>query len=166
MDETKCPTCGATGKGVKSITLHSLLRPEKQALIGDNSYFFCGSPGCETVYFAEIGGETFPREDLTVRVGVKESAPPRPVCYCFGHSIETIFDEVERTGKITVIAGIKKRIAAEGCSCETRNPQGACCLGTVEDVVRAAYARFSVEEGSHKTKNMELNCCGPDSCCK
>lgn len=164
MDEARCPTCDATGKGVKTITLRSLLRPEKQALIGDTRYLFCGATGCETVYFAETGGETFSMEDLTVRVGVKESASPRPVCYCFGHSIEEIFDEVERTGKSTVAAGIRKRIAAEGCSCETRNPQGTCCLGTVEGVVRDAYARFGIEASAPEGK--EKSCCGPDDCCK
>lgn len=166
MDEAKCPACGAEGKKVKTTTLRSLLRPEKQALIGDSHYFFCGSMGCETVYFSNEGSRTFSTLDMTVRVGIKESAPPRPVCYCFGHSMEKIFDEVERTGKSTVIADIKRRMAEEGCSCETNNPQGACCLGTVEGVVRGAYARLGVEESAPKSKSDDKGCCGPGGCCK
>lgn len=158
MDEAKCPACGSEGKRVKTTTLRSLLRPEKRELIGDSHYFFCGSMGCETVYFTKEGEKTFSTSDLTVRVGIKESAPPRPVCYCFGHSVEEIFDEVERTGKSTVATDIRRRMAEAGCSCETKNPQGACCLGTVESVVRAAYARFDVEVSALKTKGVDRGC--------
>ena len=166
MDDAKCPACGAEGKGMKAITLRSLLRPEKQALIGGHSYFFCGSSGCITVYFTKDGNRTFSTSDLTVRVGVKESVSPRPVCYCFDHGAEEIYEEVERTGKSTVTADIRKRIAAEGCSCETKNPQGACCLGTVEGVVRAAYDRFGIEESASKAKGEDKGCCGTGGCCK
>lgn len=166
MDDARCPDCGAEGKGVKAITLRFLLRPEKRTLIGDYRYFFCGSPGCEIVYFSEGSHRTFSRADLTVRVGVKESSPPRPACYCFGHSVEEIFDEVERTGKSTVVADIRRRMAEEGCSCETKNPSGSCCLGTVEGVVQAAYARFGVEAIAPKAKDEDKGCCGSDGCCK
>lgn len=166
MDDPRCPACGAEGKGVKAITLRSLLRPEKQTLIGDYRYFFCGSPGCEIVYFIEGGNRTFIRADLTVRVGDKEVSPPRPICYCFGHSMEEIFDEVEMTGKSTVAGEITRRIKEEGCSCETRNPAGSCCLGTVQGYVREAYARFGIEEGVSKAKGEDKGCCDPDHCCK
>lgn len=166
MDGAKCPACGAERKRVKTVTLRSLLRPEKQAEVGVEQYFFCGSMGCETVYFSEEGKKGFSTSDLTVRVGIKESVSPRPVCYCFGHSVEEIFDEVERTGKSTVTADIRRRMEEEGCSCETKNPQGGCCLGTVESVVQAAYARIDVEVSVLKTKGVDKGCCGPSGCCK
>lgn len=166
MDDAKCPVCSAEGKGVKTITLRSLLRPEKQAAVGEVQYFFCGSAGCKTVYFTKEVSRTFSTSDLTVRVGVKEFVSPRPVCYCFGHGVEDICDEVEQTGKSTVAADIRKRIAAEGCSCETKNPQGVCCLGTVEGVVRAAYARFGVEESAPKAKGEDKGCCCSSGCCE
>ena len=166
MDEAKCPACGVEGKRVKTITLRSLLRPEKQAAVGEGQYFFCGSMGCETVYFTEEGEKTFSTLDLTVRVGIKEFVSPRPVCYCFDHNMEEIFDEVERTGRSTVVADIRKRIQEVGCSCETQNPQGACCLGTVQGVVLAAFARFGGEEGSPKMEGEEKGCCGSGDCCK
>ena len=155
-----------SGKQVKAITLRFLIRPGKVPEIGEKAYFFCGSPDCDTVYFTEDGSRSFSREDLTVRVGVKESSPPRPVCYCFNHNVEEIFDEVARTGKSTVVADIKKRMAEEGCSCDTKNPQGACCLGAVESVVRMAFARFGVEENAQKVKGEDKGCCGPGGCCK
>lgn len=166
MDNAKCPVCSAEGKGVKAITLRSLLRPEKQTLIGNSHYFFCGSMGCETVYFTKEGHRTFSASDLTVRVGIKESAPPRPVCYCFGHSMEEILDEVERTGKSTVTADIRRRMAEEKCSCETKNPQGSCCLGTVEGLVQTAYARFGFEASVPKSKDDDQGFCGPGGCCE
>ena len=165
MDEAKCPACGVEGKRVKTITLRSLLRPEKQAAVGEGQYFFCGSMGCETVYFTEEGEKTFSTLDLTVRVGIKEFVSPRPVCYCFDHNMEEIFDEVERTGRSTVVADIRKRIQEVGCSCETQNPQGACCLGTVEGIVQTAHARFG-GEGNWKTEGGNKGCCGPGDCCK
>lgn len=166
MDDAKCPVCGAEGKGVKVITLRSLLRPEKQMLIGDYRYFFCCSPGCEIVYFTKGASQTFSKADLTVRVGVKEFSPPRPICYCFGHSVEEIFDEVERAGKSKVVNEITRRIKEEGCSCETKNPTGTCCLGTVQEYVREAYAKFGVEDGASKAKSEDKGCCGSDHCCK
>lgn len=168
MNESKrkCPACDAAGKPVKLVTLRALLKPEKSAEIDDKSYLFCGSPGCGLAYFSEDGSRTFSKEDLTVRVGIKESVSPRPVCYCFDHSMEEIFDEVERTGKSTVVADIRKRIQEEGCSCETKNPQGGCCLGTVQGVVQAAFARFGGEEGGTKVEGEEKGCCGPADCCK
>lgn len=161
----KCPACGVAGKPVKTLTLRSLLRPEKKMEIADKNYLFCGSPGCDLVYFSEDGSSTFAKNDLTVRVGVKENSPPRPVCYCFDHSIEGIFDEVERTGRSTVVDDIRMRIQEEGCSCETKNPQGGCCLGTVESVARAAHTRFGKKENG-KTAGGNKECCGPGDCCK
>lgn len=166
MDEARCPACGGEEKEVKAITLRSLLRPEKQTLIDDSRYFFCGAPGCEIVYFSDGGSRTFIKTDLTLRVGVKEDSPPRTICYCFGHSVEEIFEEVERTGKSTVADKITRRIKEEGCSCETKNPRGTCCLGTVQEYVREAYAKFGVEEGNSKATGEDKECCGPNHCCE
>ena len=165
MNEAKCPSCGIKGKRVGTITLRSLLTPDKQVSVENNTYFFCGSVGCETVYFAGVGAAAFSTADLTVRVGIKETSPPRPVCYCFGHDIEEIIGEVERTGKSTVVADIRKRIREDGCSCETRNPQGACCLGTVQGIAEEALARFVAKGGGPGTEGKEKGCCGADSCC-
>ena len=131
-----CPRCGADGRPVKPVTLRALLKPESVALVEEKeSYFFCGAAACDVVYFAP-GGRIFLKPDLTVRVGSKEVAAPRPLCYCFGHSMESIAEEIERTGRSTVVADIRRRMQEEGCSCETKNPAGRCCLSTVEQCVR------------------------------
>jgi hypothetical protein len=88
-----CPSCGTDGKPVKTHTVRSLVRPEKLGCITWESYFFCNSPGCETVYFTPSGKSALTKSDLTVRVGMKESSPPRPICYCFDHTMDEIVKE-------------------------------------------------------------------------
>lgn len=139
-----CPCCGAAGQPVKPITLRALLKPESAAQVRDEGSYFscgasCGAAACDVVYFAP-GSQVFLKADLAVRVGSKESAPPRPLCYCFGHTMESVAAEIERTGRSTVIADIRRRMQEEGCSCETKNPAGRCCLGTVEQFVREQLA--------------------------
>lgn len=139
-----CPCCGAAGQPVRPLTLRALLKPESAAQVKeDGGYFFCGSfcgaAACDVVYFAP-GSQVFLKDDLIVRVGSKESAPPRPLCYCFGHTMESVAAEIERAGRSTVIADIRRRMQEEGCSCETKNPAGRCCLGSVEQFVREQFA--------------------------
>lgn len=134
-----CPSCGNKGRAVKTTTLYSLIRKERQESITQSRYFFCDSKGCDVVYFTEGSGQTFYKQDLVVRVGVKEDSPPRTICYCFNHTIEEIFDEIKRTGKSTVMDDIRTHMKKGGCSCETKNPQGSCCMGTVEYFVNEAF---------------------------
>lgn len=151
-----CPCCGASGQPVKPLTLRALLKPESAARVTEEgSYFFCGAfcgvAACDVVYFAP-GSQVFLKADLTVRVGSKESASPRPLCYCFGHTMESITAEIERTGTSTAVADIRRRIREEGCSCETKNPAGRCCLGAVEQFVREQLASSGKEAEAAKPK--------------
>ena len=136
-----CPACGHKGRQVKRVTLESLLRPERRPDIAEGPYHVCTTPDCETVYFSPDGGATFCRSDLIVRFGLKEASPPRPVCYCFDHSIEGIHDEIRHTGKSTVVASIKTDMQGPACRCEYTNPLGACCLSSVHAVVAEGFRR-------------------------
>ena len=158
---TQCLSCGREGKAVKTTTLHSLIKADRQDRIRDSKYLFCGSQGCEVVYFTKDGSHAFYKEDLTVRVGIKESSPPRPICYCFNHSVEEIFDEIQRTGKSTVIDDIKSRIKSDGCSCEVKNPQGSCCLSTVKPFVNEALRQFGKEVDETVAGTGHKDCCRP-----
>jgi copper chaperone CopZ len=139
-----CPSCKNKGKRVPSITLNSLLRPECVQRVGEGQWFFCASATCDLVYF-DAQGQTFSQADLTVRVGIKETSAgqdprlPRPVCYCFNHTIESIDQEVRQTGQSTALNDIKTKMK-DGCWCETKSPQGSCCLGTVSTYVKRALA--------------------------
>lgn len=147
----RCPSCCKEGSAVKAATLRSLIGKERQGHITVNHYFFCGSHSCDIVYFPEGGSRAFYKEDLTVRVGVKESEAPRQICYCFNHTVEGIFDEIKQTGKSTVLDDIKSRMKNDGCSCETKNPRGSCCLDTVKYFVNETAALTG-----HK------DCCRPE----
>jgi hypothetical protein len=102
---------------------------------------------CDAVCF-NAEGQTFSKGNLTVRVGVKQTPadwgpqPPRHpghVCYRFDHTIESIEQEVQQTGQSMVLNDIKTRMK-DGCGCETKSPQGTCCLGTVGRFVNRALA--------------------------
>lgn len=131
-----CPECGRKGARVETQTLQHLLRDPLAAEIGEKPYYFCRTPDCETVYFSTSAAPVFHKPDLKVRVGLKETEDPIPVCYCFGHTRASIWEEIERTGKSTVIDSVKWEVEQGHCRCEVTNPSGNCCLGDVTGVVR------------------------------
>ena len=153
----ECPTCGEKGKPVKEITLQTLLKPEAKSRISVGSYRFCGSENCEVVYFSETRGSIFNKDELLVRVGIKETLGPRHLCYCFDHSIEEIEDQVHQTGDATVLEDIKTRMK-EACWCETKSPMGSCCLATVTKHVKAAKAKYGSDVVKAETMEEE-DCC-------
>jgi hypothetical protein len=89
------------------------------------AYRFCAQPDCEVVYFDRDAGSVFDKSDLRVRVGLKESSDPIPICYCFDLTLSDL-----RTG-IDVVSVIGAETRAGHCACEVKNPQGSCCLGNV-----------------------------------
>ena len=130
-----CPLSSAKGKKVDRITPASLLVDPSR--LGDGPFFFCPDPDCEVVYFTASGDEIYRKADLTVRVGLKETEDPVPVCYCFEFTRAMLREEIERTGATTIPQKIQEEIAAGRCACEVKNPQGTCCLGNVNAAVRA-----------------------------
>ena len=62
----------------------------------------------------------------------------RLVCYCFGHTVESIREEIDRTGQSTVLPTVAARVKAGDCRCELLNPDGTCCLGELNRVVKEA----------------------------
>ena len=153
-----CPHCGAPGKPVKPVTLESLLKPDALARAGSANYRFCPGERCEVVYFAERNGQVFAKSDLKIRVGIKETVAPRQVCYCFDHTVGEIHEEVGLTGKSTVLDDIKTRMK-EACWCETKNPQGSCCLSTVTRCVKAALERNANPAAQPTRREMAEDCC-------
>src|SRR5215470_9528026 len=126
-----CPVNGARSKQVDLLTVKSLVR---QLPLGmpNTQYYFCEAQDCEVVYFAlDSQAPVFRRADLLVRVGVKESADPIPVCYCFGFTRGDIRDEIAETGRSTIAGRITTEVKAGNCACEVKNPSGKCCLGSV-----------------------------------
>lgn len=134
-----CPVTRTPGRSVKLVTVQSLVRPEIRATVEGRDWSYCADPSCDVVYFS-VDGTTLLKSDLTVRVGAKETTPPRLVCYCFGHTRESIQEEVVRTGSSSVVETVAAKVQAGECSCEIRNPKGTCCLGDLRNAVEGAKA--------------------------
>jgi copper chaperone CopZ len=100
------------------------------------------------------------KDALKVRVGVKEKSGPRTVCYCFGHTVESIREEIEWTGQSSVAASITAKVKAGECSCETLNPKGSCCLGDINKAVKEAFAVAGGErDEAESTEVPAHDCC-------
>ncbi len=96
------------------------------------------------VYFTEEGDTQFTKPQLKVSVGVKESSGERPLCYCFGHSVGSIKEELRMKGHSDALDDIRAKMKDPGCHCETSNPSGSCCLGSVTKGIRIAQEELGL----------------------
>lgn len=134
-----CPACGVRGKSVKAVTLHALVTQaavERAATL--DGFRFCASTECEIAYYQTETDDRILRGELRVRIGQKETSAPRPVCYCFEHTLEDIQADMAATGDSTIPDSITAKCKQGLDRCETKNPQGTCCLGNVRAAMRAA----------------------------
>lgn len=135
--ETGCPQCARKGRAVETLTLKALLRPDALSRLEVGvCYFFCITPACPIVYFTADAGSVYDKVDLEVRIGLKETVDPIPLCYCFGHTKASVREEIERAGTSSAPASIMAHIQAGRCGCDVNNPGGACCLGEVNKTVK------------------------------
>jgi hypothetical protein len=130
-----CPSCGEKGKPVAVLTVKSLVR-DHMRVPASASYSFCRTTDCEVVYFS--GQAVLEKPDLKVRVGIKETADPIPLCYCFDYSQEDVSRDIEATGSTTILEEIKAEVQGGFCACEVKNPSGACCLGDITRAIQEA----------------------------
>lgn len=143
-----CPACGQRGKKVARLTMEPLLRPSQVERIAETQYYFCEMSDCPVVYFPnDPGAAVFQKQDLSVRVGLKETDDPIPVCYCFDLNREEIWDEIEKTGRSTAVSRIKAEVKAGNCACEVKNPSGNCCLGNITRAVQEGLKRIQTLAG-------------------
>ena len=122
-----CPRCGSVGKPVPKATVARFVAAEDLAALGEGETRFCPHPECGVAYYAPQGAP-IPKERLTVRLGLKESESPRPVCYCFGHTRESLAAEWAEKHSVSAVMEVMAKVRAGECRCEELNPQGVCCL--------------------------------------
>ena len=165
-----CPACNNEAQRVSTVTLGALLKdefarqfkPEDDAcctsdsegcssIETDTGWRFCGSTDCDVVYFAEEASKQFMKSHLKVSVGVKETTGERPLCYCFGHSVASIKDELTATGETSTQEDIRAKMKDPGCRCETENPSGSCCLGSVTRGVEIARKELEISSSTPAT---------------
>ncbi len=126
----RCHFCNQRGKPVARETVDALVKPEFRDTVNGRTYAFCESPTCPVVYYAADGFHVL-KPQLRVRVGLKETEDPIPVCYCFNVTERMIREEIASTGRSTASARIRAEVKARNCRCEVENPSGRCCLGEV-----------------------------------
>jgi hypothetical protein len=143
-EATACPTNGRIGKAIDTQTVKSMLALPLTEL-HSGQYYFCKESGCPTVYY-NMDGQTFIESNLRERVYQKNPADDTvKVCYCFQHTPESIREELDLSGKTTVVASITDGIQLEQCACHIRNPQGSCCLGNVNVLVKRIEKEPSIK---------------------
>ena len=135
-----CPMNSQVTKPVGRQTIESLVKPEVRAELTPQPYYFCDAPDCNTVYVSALGDHVITKDLLTVRVGIKETVDPIPLCYCFGYDRKDVRDDVRRKGDTGIQKIITDRVGAGECRCEVTNPSGGCCLGTVSKEIKHARA--------------------------
>ncbi len=133
-----CPSCGKKGKPVAVLTVKSLVR-DHMRVPTSVFYSFCRTVDCEVVYFS--GQAVFTKPDVKVRVGIKETADPIPLCYCFDYSRDDIRRDIEAAGQTWVLEEIKTEVQGGFCACEVKNPSGACCLGDITRAIQEVQKR-------------------------
>lgn len=163
----QCPACGRKAKRVGTATLQALLKDEFAGefavdggsccspadsgdggcspLTKDSGWRFCDSQNCDIVYFAESSQRTFAKDQLRVAVGVKETTGERPLCFCFGHSVTSIKEELRSKGESNAPEDIRAKMKNPGCRCETENPSGSCCLGSVGKGIAIAKGELGMD---------------------
>lgn len=140
-----CPACGLKGVNVDTITLKALLTSDGLRRGMPISPRYCGTALCDVVYFDNEAGAVFREADVIVPVHAKQPDNEAiPVCYCFGHTPESIRQEIESTGSSTATAVITSEVTAGHCACEVRNPKGSCCLGDVARVERRLASALAI----------------------
>jgi hypothetical protein len=137
------PTCPMNGQATKPVgrkTVESLVTAETRAVLTPQPYAFCDAPDCDTVYVSALGDHLITKDMLSVRVGIKETADPIPLCYCFGYDRQAVYDDIRRHGDTDIQRIIIQRVKAGECRCEETNPSGGCCLGRVAKAIKYACA--------------------------
>lgn len=139
QDTPLCPRCRQPGRRISAVTVTAMLDPTiNQPLVSTDGFCFCGTQNCDVAYFKPGSDELVLHHAVRVPIFQKSSSPARLVCYCFGHTVEAVQSEVRATGFSKILDDIKTRCAQGLNACERHNPQGFCCVGNVQHLVREA----------------------------
>jgi len=121
-----CPQCNLLFGTVPFKTILHHIKTPWELSLKDQTYYFCGNPLCDVVYYG-FDGLTLHKNQLRTKVGIKESSEEVLICYCFGVSKSEA--RVNNQAKAFVTEQTKNSL----CSCATHNPSGKCCLKDFPD---------------------------------
>jgi hypothetical protein len=160
-DTPLCPSCREKGLPVGAVTLDILLTVERLLeAYSTEGFRFCRTRECEVVWYRSEGNTLHRVDDVSVRVGQKETAPDRPVCYCFDFAADQIEEEVASAGVSVIPDDIEERCRQGLDRCEETNPQGVCCLGNVRRVMKEAQAKRAARTAP-QAPAVAAACCTP-----
>ena len=132
-----CPRCGQQGRSVSPATIESLVSPAARARLHSlDGFRFCATPACDAAHFHPATGDILACAEVRNTIFQKSSDPKRLVCYCFQHTVAAIQQEVRDAGTSRIATDIKTKCAQGLDDCAHTNPQGSCCLGNVQRVIR------------------------------
>src|SRR5215471_11081544 len=135
--QTPCPRCGEVGRVVAEETIRAILKRGAATPLMAVQRRFCKTQTCKVLYYG-ADGRFVEKDAAIVRIGVKETEDPVPLCYCFNFSRADVWREVAETRSSKIPARITAELRAGRCVCEVKNPSGACCLGEVNKAVKDA----------------------------
>jgi hypothetical protein len=136
-----CPRCRQPGRPVSAVTVEAMVTPAtRERLTSLAGFCFCATPDCDVAYFSAVSSECVVKREVRVPIFQKSTDPHRLVCYCFGHTAEDVQSEIRATGSSSILKDIKAKCAQGLDACERNNPQGACCLGNVQRLIRQTGA--------------------------
>lgn len=133
------PLCPVTTAPTLPVDLDTVRRHTTSPALPEVDFGFCEVPSCDVVYVG-ADGTLIRKEQMSTRVGIKETENPIPVCYCFEFTAAQIAEDVRQHGCSTIRDYIQEQVRAGRCRCEITNPAGRCCLGNVGRVVSQTRA--------------------------
>ena len=145
MSEKVCKRCGSTGMKVLPLTMGVHVKEEHWDRI-DGGFYFCPSGECDVVYFNNTTGVYLTRAEVKTRIGIKESSPPRPLCYCnrvTEEMLRQVILEEKCCSTLEEVQQVTK--AGKGKWCLTTNPSGRCCEWYLKDIIRGYLGQVEVK---------------------
>lgn len=156
-----CAACDSKAKKVERLTVEHLIKDEHLDELRETQYYFCETPSCEVVYFSNETEQYFAKRDVRVRVGMKETEAPIPICYCFDFTEQMVRDELLARRATTIPGVIARETKAGRCACEVKNPSGRCCLGEVNKSVKRVQAQLKLAPRPNVASEEGHDCCAP-----
>jgi|Deesub1362B_J571_1020462.scaffolds.fasta_scaffold00621_4 arsenate reductase len=142
-----CKECSKKGLPVKGITLKNLVKSTKLKDLKElEGFYFCQTSECDVVYFNNNINSYLYKNDIKVRVGIKEKKEPIPICYCFGWTKQRILNQIKETGHSTAIEEITRMVKEGKCACVIKNPSGRCCLSDVKKIVEEGLRHYKTNK--------------------
>jgi len=131
-----CFVCKSKSKSVSYKTILMILTFEQLKRSKESKYFYCSNPNCNVVYFSNELELVYNKNDVRLKIGIKETKKSKLICYCFDITEKQIKDELKLIGKSTIPNFITEKIKHKLCACNIKNPSGKCCLGDVKNIIK------------------------------